>query len=115
MEPNGQPGVSLSAAHPDRAPQVTRSFTGLLSAITARPTRRSFDLDSGAILATSGAAGPSVIQIRQQDLLSEAIVRTVVATIHIAAPALASGAVVTIHEDRSRIRVLPLHRSTHAD
>jgi predicted nuclease of predicted toxin-antitoxin system len=73
------------------------------------------DLDFGAILATSGAAGPSVIRIRQQDLLSEAIVRTVVATVEIAAPALASAAVVTIHEDSSRIRVLPLRRSLHAD
>lgn len=66
------------------------------------------DLDFAAILATSEATGPSVVQIRQQDLLSPELVRLLVDAITIAAPALSSGAVVTIHEDRSRIRILPL-------
>ena len=66
------------------------------------------DLDFAAILATTGAAGPSVLQVRQQDLLSAEVVRLVAAAISTTAPALEAGAVVTIHEDRSRIRILPL-------
>jgi len=66
------------------------------------------DLDFAAILAATEATGPSVLQIRQQDLLSSDLVRLVVDAIKTAAPALDAGAVVTIHEDRSRIRILPL-------
>jgi predicted nuclease of predicted toxin-antitoxin system len=65
------------------------------------------DLDFAAILATSEATGPSVVQIRQQDPLSPELVRLLLDAITIAAPALSGGAVVTIHEDRSRIRLLP--------
>ena len=71
------------------------------------------DLDFAAIHAASGAAGPSVIQIREQDLLSPDLVRALVNTIRVAGPALEAGAVVTIHENRARIRVLPfLPRAT---
>lgn len=38
------------------------------------------DLDFAAILATTGAMGPSVLQIRQQDLLSDEVVRLVAGT-----------------------------------
>jgi predicted nuclease of predicted toxin-antitoxin system len=66
------------------------------------------DLDFTAILAITAATKPSVLQIRQQDLLSHGIVGLLVDAVRLAAPALDAGAVVTIHEDRSRIRVLPL-------
>ena len=66
------------------------------------------DLDFAAILAATEASGPSVLQIRQQDLLSADVARVVVDAIATATPALESGAIVTIHEDRSRIRILPL-------
>jgi predicted nuclease of predicted toxin-antitoxin system len=66
------------------------------------------DLDFGAMLADTEATGPSVIQIRVQDLLAPETVESVVNAIEVASPALARGAIVTIHEDRSRIRILPL-------
>ena len=69
------------------------------------------DLDFAAILAATEATGPSVLQIRQQDLLSADVARAVVDAIATATPALESGAIVTIHEDRSRIRILPLGSS----
>ncbi|MFO7692680.1 MAG: DUF5615 family PIN-like protein [Vicinamibacterales bacterium] len=68
------------------------------------------DLDFSAILATTEADGPSVVQVRQHDLLSDEIVRAITAAIRIAANALEAGAIVTLHEERSRIRILPLNR-----
>jgi predicted nuclease of predicted toxin-antitoxin system len=66
------------------------------------------DLDFAAILAGTDAPGPSVLQIRDQDLLSGDCVDAIADAIRKAAPALETGAIVTIHEDRSRIRILPL-------
>jgi predicted nuclease of predicted toxin-antitoxin system len=68
------------------------------------------DLDFGAVLADTEAAGPSVIQIRVQDLLAPETAETIASAIDVAGPAIQRGAIVTIHEDRSRIRILPLHR-----
>jgi predicted nuclease of predicted toxin-antitoxin system len=66
------------------------------------------DLDFGAMLATTGASGPSVIQLRVDDLLAPETAETIAQAIDVAGPALTSGAIVTIHDERSRIRVLPL-------
>jgi predicted nuclease of predicted toxin-antitoxin system len=66
------------------------------------------DLDFGAVLADTEALGPSVIQIRVQDLLAPETAGTIASTIEVASPAIRRGAIVTIHEDRSRIRILPL-------
>jgi predicted nuclease of predicted toxin-antitoxin system len=66
------------------------------------------DLDFGAMLADTEATGPSVIQIRVQDLLAPETVEALANAIEVAAPALTRGAIVTIHDDRSRIRILPL-------
>lgn len=68
------------------------------------------DLDFGAVLADTDASGPSVIQIRVQDLLAPETAETIASAIDVASPAIQRGAIVTIHEDRSRIRILPLRR-----
>jgi predicted nuclease of predicted toxin-antitoxin system len=72
------------------------------------------DLDFGAMLADTEATGPSVIQIRVQDLLAAETVEALAKAIEVAAPALTRGAIVTIHDDRSRIRILPL-RPRHSE
>lgn len=72
------------------------------------------DLDLGAILADTEVIGPSVIQIRVQDLLAPEAAETIVNAVEVASPAILRGAIVTIHEDRSRIRILPL-RSQSSD
>lgn len=72
------------------------------------------DLDFGAILASADAISPSVIQIRAQDLMAPETAAAITSAITVAGPALLRGAVVTIHDDRSRIRILPL-RSTRPD
>lgn len=67
------------------------------------------DLDFGAILAFSGGATPSVIQIRSDDLRPEALAARIASTVEQLAQVLADGAVVTIEPARNRVRVLPLH------
>lgn len=66
------------------------------------------DLDFGGMLAATESSGPSVIQIRVHDLLAPETVEVIARAIQVASPALASGAIVSIHDERSRIRVLPL-------
>lgn len=67
------------------------------------------DLDFGAILATTRASGPSVIQIRTQDVFPEAIERTVVTALRQYEDLLMEGSLIVVDEMRARARILPLH------
>ena len=66
------------------------------------------DLDFGTMLALTHATGPSVLQVRGQDVLPEDIGPIVLAALSQHAAALASGALVVVDLKRSRVRVLPL-------
>jgi len=66
------------------------------------------DLDFGMILALTHASGPSVIQVRARDVLPNHLEHIVVQALQQHQSALASGALVTVDESRSRTRVLPL-------
>lgn len=66
------------------------------------------DLDFGALLATSGAGGPSVVQVRAQDVTPDVLEPTLVAVLRAHAEALEAGALVTADESSARVRVLPL-------
>lgn len=72
------------------------------------------DLDFTAILALAGATGPSVIQVRTQNVLPEAIGADVVRVLSTHADALQAGAIVTIDEVGARVRVLPIRRDDPA-
>ncbi len=65
------------------------------------------DLDFGALLAATQMQGPSVLQIRTQDVLPEALGSRVVQILRQYGEVLAQGALVTVDETRARIRVLP--------
>jgi len=69
------------------------------------------DMDFSALLAVTGATGPSVLQVRAQDVLPGAIGRDVVRVLTMRADAFSSGAIVTIDKVKSRVRVLPIRRS----
>lgn len=69
------------------------------------------DLDFGTLLALTHARGPSVLQIRVQDVLPSHAAGLVLATLRAHANALAAGAIVVIDESRARIRILPLQSS----
>jgi predicted nuclease of predicted toxin-antitoxin system len=68
------------------------------------------DLDSSAMLATSGAAGPSILQVRTQDVFPESIGAQVVRVLTEQSDALESGAIVTIDEIAARARIPPIRR-----
>jgi predicted nuclease of predicted toxin-antitoxin system len=66
------------------------------------------DLDFGAILAASGAATPSVVLLRMDDVIPDAAGPWVADVLQGHAQLLATGALLCIEPARSRIRVLPL-------
>jgi predicted nuclease of predicted toxin-antitoxin system len=66
------------------------------------------DLDSGTMLALTHANGPSVLQLRSQDVLPEDIGPVVIAALRQHDAALAAGALVVVDQKKSRVRVLPL-------
>jgi len=69
-----------------------------------------YNLDFSALLVHSAAAGPSVIQVRTQDVLPEAIGADVVRVLRQHRAALEQGALVSLDELAARVRVLPLRR-----
>lgn len=66
------------------------------------------DLDFTTILAMTRAIGPSVVQLRTQDTLPDAVGPSVSHVLAQHGPALETGAVVSIDEAAARVRVLPL-------
>jgi predicted nuclease of predicted toxin-antitoxin system len=66
------------------------------------------DLDFSAILAASAETTPSVVQIRTQDLLSDEVVSTVVHALEAHRHHIERGALLSIDEAATRVRVLPL-------
>lgn len=67
------------------------------------------DLDFGTILALTHTSGPSVLQIRGENILPEHMGPMVFAALRQHEAALENGAVVVVDERRSRVRVLPIH------
>jgi predicted nuclease of predicted toxin-antitoxin system len=66
------------------------------------------DLDFGAILAATGDSSPSVIQVRAQDVTPERLAGLVVRALAQHESIIEQGALITIDEARSRVRILPL-------
>ncbi len=66
------------------------------------------DLDFGTILALTHAAGPSVLQVRGQNVLPEHMGPLVVAALGQYDDALSAGAIVVVEERKARVRTLPL-------
>lgn len=70
------------------------------------------DLDFGALLASTGAVGPSVIQLRSEDTRPATMSGVVLAALETHGDALAKGALVTIDPRRMRVTLLPLRASS---
>ena len=66
------------------------------------------DLDFGILLAHSRAGRPSVIQVRAQDVAPSHLGPLLVAALRIHGEALTSGALLTVDEAKSRVRILPI-------
>jgi predicted nuclease of predicted toxin-antitoxin system len=69
------------------------------------------DLDFSAILAATSNQYPSVVQVRTQDLLSDAAVRLVATAIGSFRTEIEAGSLLSIDEGGTRVRLLPLSRS----
>jgi predicted nuclease of predicted toxin-antitoxin system len=68
------------------------------------------DLDFSAILAATGGLAPSVVQVRMQDLLSDVAVDVVVRALEVYREEVEEGALLSIDESGTRVRMLPLRR-----
>jgi predicted nuclease of predicted toxin-antitoxin system len=68
------------------------------------------DLDFGATLALTHAEGPSVIQMRSEDISPDAAGNSVISALRTYEEELAAGALIVIDETRQRIRLLPLQK-----
>ena len=66
------------------------------------------DLDYGTMLALSHEVGPSVLQVRAENILPDHLEALVVAALNQHEADLSSGALVVVDESRSRVRVLPI-------
>ena len=66
------------------------------------------DLDFGTLLALTHADGPSVFQVRGQNVLPEHMGSLVIAALRQHESALIAGALVVVDEKKSRVRILPL-------
>jgi len=66
------------------------------------------DLDLAAILATSNAEGPSVVQMRTQDVLPSAVGADILRVLSEHREVLEHGAIVTVDEVTFRVRILPI-------
>ena len=67
-------------------------------------------LDFGAILAVTEAEGPSVIQIRAQDISPDHAKNLLLNILNKFAENLLQGALISADEEKSRVRLLPLRR-----
>src|SRR5262245_7607246 len=68
------------------------------------------DLDFSALLAATKAAGPSVVQLRTQDIMPESVGYDVLRVVRQHGAALEDGAIVTLDRASARVRVLPIRR-----
>ena len=66
------------------------------------------DLDFGTTLALTKAEKPSVIQVRTQNVTVAHLSKMVISTVESYAGLLTKGVLITLDEDKKRIRILPL-------
>ena len=69
------------------------------------------DLDFSALLALAGATGPSVLQVRTQDVLPGAIGLSVIRVLKRHGEDLERGAIISIDDVNSRVRILPVRQT----
>jgi predicted nuclease of predicted toxin-antitoxin system len=71
------------------------------------------DLDFGILLALTESTGPSVVQVRTQDVTSGHLGNLVLSVLATHGTALAAGALITVDETRARVRILPIRRRSN--
>jgi predicted nuclease of predicted toxin-antitoxin system len=66
------------------------------------------DLDFGTMLALTHARGPSVVQVRGENVLPDQILSIVVAALTQYEPELRAGALLVVDQVKSRVRIVPI-------
>ena len=69
------------------------------------------DLDFGAMLAATRATGPSVVQVRTQDVRPQTLAPLLIPVLRQYENELMAGALLVVDEAKSRVRLLPLSKS----
>lgn len=69
------------------------------------------DLDFGSILAATHARGPSVVQLRVQDVLPASIGPRLIAVLQRFELELTEGALISVEVRREKVRILPIKRN----
>ncbi len=70
------------------------------------------DLDFGTLLAVTQSYTPSVIQVRTQDVLPVSIENLIISALSQFETQLNNGALVTVDQATSRVRILPIRRES---
>jgi len=65
------------------------------------------DLDFGALLAATRAQGPSVVQVRAQDIMPSRLAIRLLKLLRHYESLLEKGALITVDETKDRVRILP--------
>jgi predicted nuclease of predicted toxin-antitoxin system len=73
------------------------------------------DLDFSAILAATDWNSPSVVQVRMHDVLSDEATTAVAAALETFKSEIEDGALLSVDESGTRVRMLPLRRPGTAD
>jgi predicted nuclease of predicted toxin-antitoxin system len=68
------------------------------------------DLDFGAILTATAAQGPSVIQVRTQNVMPRYLEPILVPVLKQFSAQLDQGSLIIVDEGRARVRILPIRR-----
>jgi predicted nuclease of predicted toxin-antitoxin system len=99
----------IEAVHWSNVGAPTSSDAELLAYAAARGfVVFTHDLDFGMLLAMRKQSGPSVIQIRTQDVLPETLGPVLLRILETCREQLESGAIVTVDPGQNRIRMLPI-------
>jgi predicted nuclease of predicted toxin-antitoxin system len=102
-------GLKMEAAHWTKLGAIDAPDAEIMSfAARENFVVLTHDLDFGAILAATGGAMPSVVQIRGDDLRPASIGPRVAKALLAAAREIEAGVLITIDVNRVRLRILPL-------
>ena len=107
---HGWPAVHWSGVGDPRA----KDYVVMAWAREHRHVVFTHDLDFGTLLALTRASGPSVVQVRAQDVLPVHLEEVVVGALRRYEHELQTGAIVTVDEARGKVRMLPLKSVTES-
>lgn len=65
------------------------------------------DLDFGTLLAVTHTQGPSVVQVRTQDIMPHVLGESVIRVLKDYQKTIEEGALITLDKARARVRILP--------